>query len=445
MKEVIYEVIRQVGYFPFEFLTAICVFGILLKKRKPFVLRLAASLVFILVIQTLSGALFFNRTTADIYLLRYWGWFIIMFAAMMLVLLFCTEVSIREALYCVTCAYAIEHIAYCVRLLLNEATDSSVGDAGQPLYFVIHLGVYLLCYFFYAREMVKNNHFAIESLQFLVLMVSVLFVVLVMSLLATNYDFEGIHGIYASICCLFMLTSQKNHIRQLNQQREFDARERLWMMNRAQYKISRENIDIINRKCHDLKHQITELRKIENLDKQQELLDSIEKSVMIYETILHTGNPLLDSVLTEKGLICTEHDISLHCIIQGEILDFMEAVDLYSLFGNALDNAIEGNLKLEDKEDRNIGILVHEKVNMIFIQFENPYEGELALKDGIPVTDKKDVRFHGYGIKSILHIAEKYGGFVKMEYENKVFVLRITLPKGQLRHKNNNIGRSRSR
>lgn len=444
MIEVMRSVMNQAGYFPLELITAILTFGVLLKRRKGFWLRSVTAVVIMLFAQIFFGAFFFERTYEIVPFLNYGCWFAVMFLTMILMVWFCFVVSLRESVYCVICAYAIEHIAYCVRLLINEITDSSIGDAGLPLYFVIHISVYIFCYFFYSKKMVKDNHFAIESLQFLVLMVSVLFVVLVMSLIATRYEFQGIHGIYASICCLYMLTSQKSHIHQLNQQKEFDARERLWMMNRAQYKISQENIEIINRKCHDLKHQITELRKIENLEKQQELLDTIEKSVMIYETILHTGNPLLDSVLTEKGLICTEHDISMHCIIQGEILDFMEAVDLYSLFGNALDNAIESNLKLANKEDRNIGILVHEKINMIFIQFENPYQGKLMLKEGLPVTDKRDTRFHGYGIKSIRHIAEKYGGFIKVECENQVFVLRITLPKGQLRHKNNSIGRSKS-
>ena len=276
--------------------------------------------------------------------------------------------------------------------------------------------------------MIKENHYATGAVQSLWLSLSTLFMVLVMSLVSSIYQFSWIHGIYALFCCFFVLVSQVNQLQQLNLQKELNFNQQLWTMHKNQFEFSKEHIDIINRKCHDIKHQMKALRQISDLDKQQEVLDSMEHSIQMYESILETGNEILDTVLTEKSLICTANNIDLNCIIDGKLLDFMDIVDLYTLFGNALDNAIEGVLSLDHKENRGISILIHEKVNLIFIQVENHYQGNLNLIDGLPITSKEDKIFHGFGLKSIIHIAEKYGGFVNLETGHEIFVLRITIP-----------------
>ena len=109
----------------------------------------------------------------------------------------------------------------------------------------------------------------------------------------------------------------------------------------------------------------------------------------------------------------------------------MDAVDLYTLFGNALDNAIEGVRKLP-ADQRCISLLLHKKAGLIFIQFENPYQDDIRMENGIPRTSKHDRNYHGFGIKSIIHTAEKYGGFVTIETEYKIFLLRLTIPAVQV-------------
>ena len=213
-------------------------------------------------------------------------------------------------------------------------------------------------------------------------------------------------------------------------QKEMSAQEQLFMMNKAQYELSKENIELINRKCHDLKHQIAGLRNITDSEERRQVVDSIEKSVMIYDFILHTGNPILDTVLTEKSLVCQENGIRMHGIIDGKLLFFMDAIDIYTLFGNALDNAIEANRKVEE-EKRCISILIHEKVNLIFIQIENPYSEALHFKHGLPQTSKEDKDYHGFGMESIRTMAEKYGGFLTLETGQDIFVLRITIPRSR--------------
>ena len=85
----------------------------------------------------------------------------------------------------------------------------------------------------------------------------------------------------------------------------------------------------------------------------------------------------------------------------------MDAVDVCSIFGNALDNAIESVMKTEDKEKRLIHLTVSKVKSFVMIRVENYFEGELKMDDGELVSTKTDKDFHGYGIKSIKYTADR--------------------------------------
>lgn len=88
----------------------------------------------------------------------------------------------------------------------------------------------------------------------------------------------------------------------------------------------------------------------------------------IYDNIYQTGNDALDLVLTEKSLLCDEYNIKLSSMIEGLALDFMHTTDVYALFGNLLDNAIESVMKEPDEEKRIISIqMARKSQDIIFI------------------------------------------------------------------------------
>lgn len=87
----------------------------------------------------------------------------------------------------------------------------------------------------------------------------------------------------------------------------------------------------------------------------------MEQEIRSYEAQNKTGNEVLDTILTSKSLYCQQHGITLTCVADGAALDFMDTMDLCSLFGNALDNAIESVEKLPDSEQRLIHLVVTRK------------------------------------------------------------------------------------
>lgn len=209
---------------------------------------------------------------------------------------------------------------------------------------------------------------------------------------------------------------------------EVDALQNMLRTQYAQYQQSQESIDLINRKYHDLKHQIAALRGECDPARKSEFLDRMEADIRSYEAQNKTGNQVLDTVLTSKSLYCQKHDINLTCVADGTALDFLEVMDLCTLFGNALDNAIEAVERVADGEKRLIHLSVARQKGFLRIRVENYYEGDLRFEGELPLTTKADKRFHGYGLKSIRQTAEKYGGSVTISTKKNWFELRVLIP-----------------
>lgn len=106
----------------------------------------------------------------------------------------------------------------------------------------------------------------------------------------------------------------------------------------------------------------------------------------------------------------------------------MSPFDISALFGNALDNAMESVVKIEDPEQRLIHLQVSRQKNFVHISVENRYAGQLRFIHGLPVTSKKDHRYHGFGVRSIRQTAAKYGGSTTISSEEGWFRLNILIP-----------------
>jgi sensor histidine kinase regulating citrate/malate metabolism len=211
-------------------------------------------------------------------------------------------------------------------------------------------------------------------------------------------------------------------------QRELDAIQNILQNQYIQYKQSRESIDVVNRKYHDLKHQIAVLRAEQDPQRRLDFLDGMEEEIRTYEAQNKTGNSVLDTLLTGKSLYCARHGVELTCVADGAQLDFMDVMDICSIFGNILDNAIEYALTLPDKRKRLIHLAVYAKKDFLVIQCENYCEKQPEFQDGLPVSTKGDGAYHGYGVKSIRYAAEKYGGTMTIHNRDRWFELNIVIP-----------------
>ena len=264
-------------------------------------------------------------------------------------------------------------------------------------------------------------------------MILLVWVISIMELSSIEGFESGIYShilyrIMDALCCFYVLWVQISHKEKMALNRELAGIHTAAKQQQAQYKMTSETIESINRKCHDLKHQIRLLKKTTDEKALQDYLDEIEDDIMIYDTALETGNRALDTVLMEKGLFCKNHDIQWSCMVDGTKLDFMKIEDIYAIFGNALENAVTAVMQIASPQKRVISVKILEQNQLLMIQIQNYYEGQLNFEKGLPLTTKKNQSEHGYGMKSIRYTAEKYDGIVTVQAKNNIFMLQILIP-----------------
>ncbi len=224
-------------------------------------------------------------------------------------------------------------------------------------------------------------------------------------------------------------------VTQESQQYDRYLREELFSINRMfqlqykQYQAYRENSELISRKVHDLKHQLYIIRQEADKQKQNQYLDEMTIAIQDFETKIETGNPVLDTILTQKNHYCLQNQINFTCIVQGELLNFMDVMDISALFGNAMDNAIEAVEKIPQVEKRLITLKVSSRNNFVMIRLDNYDTSNIDLStDQLPSTSKADKDYHGIGLKSMEYIAHKYNGNLTLTKEENWVRLKILLP-----------------
>lgn len=255
------------------------------------------------------------------------------------------------------------------------------------------------------------------------------------SFLSANTPFSGRLGAeifyirtLVDLCGFVALYAQQGQRLQHRARSEVRAIDEMLRRQHAQYLQSKRSIEIVNRTYHDLKHQIGVIRAEADPHRRASYLDDLEASVSGYAAQADTGNGVLDVILTTKSQECAERGIDLTYVVDGAAVDFMSAMDVSAVFGNALDNAMDGVLAVPDPERRLIKVALYARDRFVLLTFENYFTGELRREDGDIVTRRADRTRHGYGLKSIRYTAEKYGGSMTVNVEDDWFILRVLLP-----------------
>lgn len=344
----------------------------------------------------------------------------------------CMRCEKSEAMFCMTCALATQHLSYVlyddVLALSGWAYDSVQAVA---IISAVMLLVYLAAYYLFVRKMKQHPELSFQNRENLIVGGLLILFTIVIKFIMEPYlsarsmtKLYVLVSIYDIVCCVLALMLERGLFRNQALTDEKNFLTQLVHMQEEQYRTSKANVEMVNIKCHDMKHQISHITSTTDPDAIREL----EQIISVYDSSLQTGNEILDVCLMEKKLLCEKNSIKLDCIANGQCLSFMQPSDLFSLFGNALDNAMEAVCKLDDVEKRIIFVSVKEELGMAIIHVENNYTGELIMADGIPRTSKDDEFYHGYGVKSIRMVVEKYDGNMALLPQNVIFNLNITIP-----------------
>lgn len=199
---------------------------------------------------------------------------------------------------------------------------------------------------------------------------------------------------------------------------------------KEQFEIEKENIDTVNINAHDLRKQISLILQSAGNAGDQNIeasIRGIEEKLDIVDFSYHTGNKALDVTLTEKARECKAKNIKLSVMADGGCLGNMEDLDVYVLFGNVIDNAIEATEQVDDPDGRIITLNIVGSCGCVRVHEENTFAVPPRFVGGEPVTTKSDKRFHGFGVKSIKHIVRKYDGKTVMKVNHGMFCVDILI------------------
>lgn len=176
---------------------------------------------------------------------------------------------------------------------------------------------------------------------------------------------------------------------------------------------------------HDMKNHLLVLQT-QSLPTQEmnQSVKSLQEQIAAYENFYHTGNDYLDVILCDKARLAREKQIDFYAAIQFEEGAFLEPLDISTIFGNALDNAIEASEKLPESM-RLITVKASRIRDMLVIIVENNMRLEALTSEK---TSKKDTFFHGFGISNIQKAVQKYEGQCIAKPKDEKFILKIILP-----------------
>lgn len=419
---------------------AYLLFCFFLKKRSFFWLRLGLSAAVWFVLMTVLGFEYkirymfnspYNITVALGFL------FITVLAGFLCLVSF--KMCWKEVLFCGIAACSVQsiasNVASCIYLYaLNEFMGKRTFE------FIVICIVYAAAYFLFAKRM-KTAGALVHIKSYKILFVSLVLIVVnfLINFLYKDGTKDAADDLTKMLLTLFVINStvisllvlflQFGYFGQSKLEQDNQVLDELIRMQGKQQQLSKETIDQINLKCHDIKKQIALLiDSLASFDEKKKFVDEVQKTVAIYEETANTGNEALDVLLTEKLRYCLGQKIRFSYIADGGALSFMDSADIWSLVGNALDNAAEA-VKDEAEEHREISFKLGRRDNLLKILTVNYCAVPPQMVNGLPVSTKRENKnYHGFGMSSMRYIVEKYGGGMNIYAGDGIFRVSIVIP-----------------
>ncbi len=408
-----------------------------LRRRRNFILR-AVLCVFGCFLVAFLLPIFFS-----------WWWisilFLLLFAVSLGALAICFDENFFILLFCAILAYTVQHFAYNIYSYLVEIFGVQASNVYEeqftPIMYnkitaFIEVAVYAITYWFawafIYRSVRLQSELKIQRQYLLPFVAVALFLDIVLNALVVyglheigNKVIRTVIFLYSLIGSVFSIGLMLLMIGKGAAENEKHLLEMMWNKDKKTFEMCQSSIEIINLKAHDLKHQIHNLRHTGEIDEQE--LTEIATAIDIYDNKVETGNKALDVVLSETMLTCKRSNIRFVHFVDGDCLQILSSGEIYSLFGNALSNAVEATQPVKDAE-RIIRLTVRREFDFISIHVDNPFVTKPELgADGLPKTIKADVDFHGFGMHSMKTLAEKHGGTLTCTICENIFNLNILL------------------
>lgn len=227
-----------------------------------------------------------------------------------------------------------------------------------------------------------------------------------------------------SLIKIISIIVERNNIEIENQV----IREKMYMQYQRYHDIQESQIKI-RKLYHDMSNHISCIENLYGSNEDANLyIKEIKNELNSSESMILTNSMILDIIINDKKKVCEINNISFDVNINFSKCEFIEMIDVCSIFSNMIDNAIEACIKVNDYKNRFIKINGTMVNNMFVMKCENSKVNSINLRKNKILTDKKDKFSHGLGIKSIESCVKKYEGELSIDFSEDKFKMQIYIP-----------------
>lgn len=205
--------------------------------------------------------------------------------------------------------------------------------------------------------------------------------------------------------------------------------EMMQQQEKLQYENYEMQIEKYNQAVSILHDVDKHMKVVEELYQTDIREDAINYSKQIKEMLKpllpyqYINNPILDCLLSDKKGMLQKHNISFKIDISDADINFIKPIDLTTLFGNLIDNAMAACKESDGK--RYIGLIIKEHNEMISVRVENTIMNAVSIKNGMIDTSKE--KNPCIGLLNIQKCVNTYMGSIIYRCSDKLLICDIVL------------------
>lgn len=328
---------------------------------------------------------------------------------------------------------SVSMVFFSLTMSMNALIDSTyiTGNYSNLFKFVIWLSIWLIC-----RKFLQSNRYELSVKMWTLIGVLALlpFAATVSAVTLTNINWRITKdtmlsvtvlpfAFISSLSLLFTVTVLAKNEKALQENKLYEMRN-IYYKNLEQEQLQ------VRRLRHDMANHMTAidgLIKEGKFDRAKEYIASLKNSPGMLSMRRWCEDDVINSLLAGKSAVIESNNITYDFKVSLPDSLPIEGLDICSLIGNALDNAIEASLKLS-KEERQISLSLIVQSGMFILNSVNNTLAIQSTKNGRFLTSKADKAMHGFGLDNMRFVVDKYGGTMEIQTENNKFDLLVTLP-----------------
>ena len=358
-----------------------------------------------------------------------WGYvslFVLVLVLCMATIIALYRVPFLSALFCATAGYTIQNLATSINVLLQDVMIPSAGraltqTASQLLSTAVLVVSYAALYLVFVRPVRRDRLELVEDRRMLIAFAACAVAVIWFDVLIKAITAEGaelalcgaLRVVHISFCAFLLYFDYKSLVTsRLETETQVDRH--IIAERGRQYEESRRAIDAMNQRMHDVCHAVanvaTDLGSTGD-PRVDALITQILDDVRHYDAVIKTGNDSLDTVITEKSLVCGQEGITLSPIADGSALAFLQPAETYTLIGGLIDAAV-AEVRRYGGSEKDISLTVRRRQDMALVSLEH------FAATGVEVRLERGTRL----------IVERYDGSISSRVESGIRTVSVVLP-----------------